>query len=334
MKYLHSCSKFEALEEILRQTACAMSKLISDSKINAILSLLDDEDSTIFKAARSELLSIFQSNHPESAQILQAMVEKKNTAPAHVSIRIEELIDDIQFQVLSPQFLRGFMDHATLETYAFLVMRIGYPDVNLDKYRQEFQRLESLLRLEYFTSSMSDIDKIFMMSVILFEKEGYRGNSAGYYEPDNSYLNRVIDRKLGIPISLGTIYLILAERFHLPIYGVNMPGHFLLKYETPGGEERFIDPFNQGRILDKQDCIRFLHNQGYSMVDQYFAKASALDILERMFKNLYNSYRELGLRHKTALMERYLNLILDFRGEPLLPPNSPFGSDDLEENDV
>jgi hypothetical protein len=148
-----------------------MSKLISDSKINAILSLLDDEDETVFKAARSELLNIFQSNHPESAQILQVMVEKKNTMPAHLALRIEELIDDIQFQVLSPQFLRGFMDNATLETYAFLVMRIGYPDVSLEKYRRELQRLESLLRLEYFTSSMSDIDKIFMMSVILLKKK-------------------------------------------------------------------------------------------------------------------------------------------------------------------
>ncbi|PIO47482.1 MAG: hypothetical protein CMR00_10235 [[Chlorobium] sp. 445] len=313
-----------------------MSHQISDSKLNAVLSLLDDEDETVFQSVRTELLSALQSDHPEASQILRVMVEKKNATSGRISSRIEDLIDEIQFQKLSPQFLRGFMDNATLETYAFLVMQIGYPDVDLDKYHKEFQQLESLLRLEYFTTSMSEIDKIFMMSVILFEKQGYRGNSAAYYEPDNSYLNRVIDRKLGIPISLGTIYLILAERFHLPIYGVNMPGHFLLKYETPGGEERFIDPFNQGRILDKQDCIRFLQNQGYGAVDQYFAKASALDILERTLNNLRNSYREFGHYQKTALIERYLNLILDFRGEPLLPPHSPFSSDsdDFEENDV
>ncbi|MCS7013838.1 MAG: transglutaminase-like domain-containing protein [Chloroherpetonaceae bacterium] len=308
-----------------------MRSQISDTKIQAALSLLDDEDPGVFQTVSKELIRAIQSDHPDASEIMRVMVQKKNEAPDRISSRIEELIDEIQFQKLSPQFLRGFMDNASLETYAFLVMQIGYPDVDLEKYRRELQRLESLLRIEYFTSTMSEIDKIFMMSVILFEKEGYRGNTAGYYEPDNSYLNRVIDRKLGIPITLGAIYLILAERFRLPVFGVNMPGHFLLKYETPGGEERFIDPFNQGRILDKQDCIRFLQNQGYGAVDQYFSKASSLDILERMLNNLRNSYREMGHRQKTQTIERYLSLILDFRGKPLFPPSSSFESDDLEE---
>lgn len=308
-----------------------MHSRISDAKINAVLALLDDEDASVFQSVSKELMQALQSDHPEASEIMRVMVQKKNEAPDFISARIEALIDEIQFQKLSPQFLRGFMDNATLETYAFLVMQIGYPDVDVEKYRRELQRLESLLRIEYFTSTMSEIDKIFMMSLILFEKEGYRGNSAGYYEPDNSYLNRVIDRKLGIPITLGAIYLILAERFRLPVFGVNMPGHFLLKYETPGGEERFIDPFNQGRILDKQDCIRFLQNQGYGAIDQYFSKASALDILERMLNNLRNSYREMGNRQKTQTIERYLNLILDYRGKPLFPPSTPFESDDFEE---
>ncbi|MDW8464715.1 MAG: hypothetical protein RML35_00535 [Chloroherpetonaceae bacterium] len=147
-----------------------MRSQISDTKIQAALSLLDDEDPGVFQTVSKELIRAIQSDHPDASEIMRVMVQKKNEAPDRISSRIEELIDEIQFQKLSPQFLRGFMDNASLETYAFLVMQIGYPDVDLEKYRRELQRLESLLRIEYFTSTMSEIDKIFMMSVILFRE--------------------------------------------------------------------------------------------------------------------------------------------------------------------
>jgi regulator of sirC expression with transglutaminase-like and TPR domain len=311
----------------------SVSAPLLDPKLSAMISLLDDEDEAIFKSVSKELFGVFKSDRPEAAEVMRLIVEKKNGASDFVSARIEDFIDEIQFQKLSPQFLRGLMDGATLESFVFMIMHIGYPDADAAIYKRELARLESALRVAYFTSSMTEVDKVFMMSVALFEREGYRGNAAGYYEPDNSYINRVVERKLGIPISLGAIYLMLAERLGLPIYGVNMPAHFMLKYEKYN-LELFIDPFNQGRVLDKQDCIRFLQNSGVPYVEQYLAKAPTIDIVERMLNNLRNSYTELGNTPKLHVIDRYLNIIREFRGDVALPPDEPLIDDDSEETDV
>ncbi len=313
-----------------------MSDLISlDPKLSAMISLIDDDDEAVFKSVSKELLDIVKSDRPEAAEVIKRIIEKKNAAPLSVSARIEDFIDEVQFQKLSPQFLRGLLDGASLESFVFLIMQIGYPDANPTIYKRELSRLESALRVEYFNSSMTEVDKVFMMSVLVFEREGYRGNSANYYEPDNSYINRVIERKLGIPITLGAVYLMLAERLGLPIYGVNMPAHFMLKYEKYN-LELFIDPFNQGRILDKQDCIRFLQNSGYGYVEQYLSRASTIEIVERMLNNLRNSYSELGNTPKLRVIERYLNILREFRGDAPMPLDEPPASpdDDSEETDV
>ncbi len=293
-----------------------------------MISLLDDEDSTVFQSVSQKLRDIVVSDKPEAAEVLRLIVEKRDSVAEPAAKRITQFIDEVQFQRLAPKLRRAVLDNASLEDFCFLIAQIGYPALDIEKYRRELNRIESVLRLEYASSTTTaEIDRVFMMSNVIFDREGFRGNSSNYYEPENSYINRVIDRKVGIPISLGAIVLIMAERLSVPIYGVNMPSHFMLKYERYNFE-LFIDPFNQGRILDKQDCIRFLMNQGYGYVEQYLAKATTVQIVERMFNNLRNSYTELMMEQKRALIEQYLDVIYDVRGEKRPAPSEPFDDDD------
>ncbi|MCS6989347.1 MAG: transglutaminase-like domain-containing protein [Chloroherpetonaceae bacterium] len=300
-------------------------------QLSAMISLLDDDDNAVFQSVSQKLREVVSSDNPEAAEVMRLMVEKRESVSGRAAARIAKFIDDIQFQKLEPKFRRALLDNAKLEDFCFLIGQIGYPSLDVQKYKQELNRIESVIRLEYASSqTTAEIDRVFMLSNVVFERESYRGNSSNYYDPDNSYINRVIDRKLGIPISLGAIVLILAERLGLPVYGVNMPAHFMLKYERQNFE-LFIDPFNQGRILDKQDCIRFLMNQGYGHAEQYLVKANAIDIVERMFNNLRNCYAELAQNDKRALIERYLDIIYDARGEKRSAPYEDPEDDDFDD---
>ncbi|NTV47694.1 MAG: hypothetical protein HGB11_14510 [Chlorobiales bacterium] len=279
-----------------------------------MISLLDDEDESVFSTVSQHLTKLAGADSPDAAEIMRLMIEKKNDTGHPLSDRIEKLIDNIQYDKLAPQFRQALLDNASLEDLSFLIAKIGYPDINVGKYKRVFDRLESEIRSEYFSESMTETNKVFMLSVVLYDREGYNGNSSNYYDPDNSFINCVVDRKLGIPITLGTLYLILAQRVGLPIYGVNMPAHFMLKYERDH-HELFIDPFNKGRILEKQDCIRFLMNSGYGYVEQYLTRSSNMEICERMLNNLRNSYNEAGNKLKLQLIERYLEILRVIRGD-------------------
>lgn len=301
-----------------------------DSNVRAMISLLDDEDESVFSTVSQHLTKLAGADSPEAAEIMRLMIEKKNETSQPLSDRIEKLIDNIQYDKLAPQFRQALLDNASLEDLTFLIAKIGYPSVNVSKYKRILDSLESKIRTEYFSEPMTEINKVFMLSVVLYDREGYSGNSSNYYAPDNSFINCVMDRKLGIPITLGTLYLILAQRVGLPIYGVNMPAHFMLKYERDH-HELFIDPFNKGRILEKQDCIRFLMNSGYGYVEQYLTRSGSMEICERMLNNLRNSYNESGNKLKLELIERYLEIIREIRGDEQLggePDSSEdFGSD-------
>jgi regulator of sirC expression with transglutaminase-like and TPR domain len=138
----------------------------------------------------------------------------------------------------------------------------------------------------------------------LFKELGFYGNETNYNDPDNSYLNRVLDRRTGIPISLCLVYLFLGRRLRLPIVGIGMPGHFLLRFQSTTGEI-FIDAFNQGKLLTKADCIKYLiHTSGFQ--EAYLAPVSPRRILLRMCSNLHQIYAQLEVTEEIARLQRYI----------------------------
>jgi regulator of sirC expression with transglutaminase-like and TPR domain len=130
------------------------------------------------------------------------------------------------------------------------------------------------------------------LSEYLFQHLGFRGNADYYYDPKNSFLNEVLDRRIGIPITLSAVYLEVARRIGLRLHGVGMPGHFLVKYEGPG-EEIVIDPFGGGRIVSSDDCQRIL-DQVFDGKRRFeptmLAIVGTRQILTRMLTNLKAIY--------------------------------------------
>lgn len=130
------------------------------------------------------------------------------------------------------------------------------------------------------------------ISQLLYEVEGFHGNRDSYYEPENSYLNEVLARRCGIPISLGILYMAVASRTGLKMFGVNAPGHFVVGCHTSGGAW-FVDPFTNGDVLDQTACKQRIEQtvgQPNSICDEHFRAAGAVDIAARVLRNLKAAY--------------------------------------------
>jgi regulator of sirC expression with transglutaminase-like and TPR domain len=121
-------------------------------------------------------------------------------------------------------------------------------------------------------------------------------------------LNRVIDRRTGIPISLSAVYLLVGKRLGLPVYGIGMPGHFLVKYESEK-YKIFIDCFNGGALLTEKNCARFLTEAGYGFEERYLQKSPTRAILTRMIKNLLAIYSKLDDPLKKARLMRFMEIL-------------------------
>jgi regulator of sirC expression with transglutaminase-like and TPR domain len=134
-----------------------------------------------------------------------------------------------------------------------------------------------------------------LLRAVLFEEAGFRGNADAYYDPRNSFLNEVLERRLGIPITLSILYIEVAARVGLAVQGVGFPGHFLVKH-VAGQREVFIDPFHGGEILSADDCVARFHTMapGRALEPRHLEAVTTRQILGRVLHNLKRIYVEAG----------------------------------------
>jgi len=174
---------------------------------------------------------------------------------------------------------------------ALLLACEEYPQLEISPYLDKLDEIAGLVqpRLGPRNSPLSTIETI---NDVLFGVMGFRGNTENYNDPRNSFFNDVLERRVGIPITLSAVYLEVARRVSFPIVGVGMPGHFLVKY-VDRENEFFLDPFNSGAVLTRDDCARrfaqmFGETQPFS--DQMLSAVSPRQMLFRMLNNLKAIY--------------------------------------------
>ena len=195
---------------------------------------------------------------------------------------------------------QSFSELAALDEEAFPLDRAAlvlateeYPEIDIPAYLRQLDTFaagaEVLIGVD-----RSPVNMIEGLNEILFVQEGLRGNTEDYYDPRNSFLNEVLDRKLGIPISLSVIYMEVARRISFRINGVGFPGHFLVKHST-GDRDIILDPFNHGRILTLNECQELLdkvHNSSVTMNPSLLQPMGKRSIITRMLFNLKGIYTQ------------------------------------------
>jgi regulator of sirC expression with transglutaminase-like and TPR domain len=179
---------------------------------------------------------------------------------------------------------------------ALAVAEEEYPGLDAGGYLAQLDRLGERVgqRLGPSPPPRAVLDA---MKVVLFREEGFRGNEADYYDPRNSYLNEVLDRRLGIPITLSILYVEVARRVGLELLGVGFPGHFLVKSPAVGATpDLFIDPFNGGDVLAATECVARFQAvlKGRDFDPSFLDPVDTRHILIRMLHNLKKIYVERG----------------------------------------
>ncbi len=198
--------------------------------------------------------------------------------------------------VLPPERLRHLLaDKAhgfDLAEAVLLLSQKDYPELDIPYYLQRLDTLAAQAR-ERLPSSAGELERVAVLNRVLFDEEGFRGNAEDYYDPRNSYLNEVLDRKCGIPISLSIIYLAVGQRLGLSLEGVSFPGHFLVKLAT-GSSVVVLDPFVRGQVVSEVELRLLLQTvQGGEqplVTADLLASASKIDILVRVLRNLRGIY--------------------------------------------
>jgi regulator of sirC expression with transglutaminase-like and TPR domain len=272
------------------------------SQIKALIKLLSDDNTKVARTIGEKLVEI---GEPAIPLLLEAEIEQPEMAQ-----RIEGVLDEIRGSRLEEELrllLETSGDAMNLETGAFLLARYAYPGLDVDGYARKLDAMAEEVR-DRLGTRVSGEEAVKTLGRYLFTEQGFRGNTKNYYEPDNSYLNRVLDRKTGIPISLSALYLLLGGRLGLPIHGIGMPGHFLVKFES-GRYKVFVDCFNAGALLTEKDCQRFLMQAGYGFEDKYLQQSPPRAMLQRMLKNLVAVYDKMNEHVKRDRLTRFMDIL-------------------------
>lgn len=288
---------------------------LEDSTINALISLLDDSDNEVVAHVTSKLLDA-------GLDIVSALESAWEVSDNKLQqLRLEELIHKIQFEdtyqkmaawaaTPKPNLLEGFI----------LVSKYQYPDLDEVWIRNQIKtiRINVWLEMNYYLTAL---ERVRILNHLFFSSMGFSGNVDQYNDPNNSYLNKVLETKKGNPISLCVLYSIIAQELGIPIYGVNLPQHFILAYVDDAEavaniplEKRpvlfYINAFNKGMIFNRKEIDQFLKLIHLTPNEKYYHPGNNIEIIARMLTNLINSYTELNKPEKAAELTRLKALLV------------------------
>ncbi|HUQ24665.1 MAG TPA: tetratricopeptide repeat protein [Burkholderiales bacterium] len=223
-------------------------------------------------------------------------------------------------KILSEPEERIDLAHACL-----MIAQDAYPELQVDRYLGEIERWAIRLRAKLPASGGAE-ERVVVLNQFLFGDLGFVGNARDYYDPRNSYLNEVIDRKTGIPITMAIVYLEVGRRIGLPLAGVSFPGHFLVRLQLRG-RALVLDPFSGGVPVSEAELRERLRRVVPESVtgnvpvaalplDEFLEPASNRQILARVLRNLKGIYRETGKPERMLdVLNRMLVVVPDASGE-------------------
>lgn len=285
-----------------------------DKKLDALISMLDDPDEQVFDQIREKIFVM----GPAAIPSLEHAWE--NSFDHIIQVRIENLIREIQMEQLkialkewkekeSGDLLKGFL----------LVAQYQYPDMDSKEMSAKVAQLIQDVWLE-LNNELTALEKIKVINHILFDIHKFSANKSNFYSPENFFVKNLLETKKGNPISLGILYIIVAQSLKIPIYGVDLPKHFILAYadEITEGDLTvtnddevlfYINPFNYGAVFTKNEIDLYIKQLKIKSSDKYYKPCDNVRILIRLFTELIFSYEKSGYSEKAQELKEVLQLL-------------------------
>ncbi len=271
------------------------------SSIQALVRLIDDPDDSIYEHVRGQLVQYGNQAIP----YLENQWERQYYGMLFQS-RAERIIHDIQLEEVKLA-LKNWVDSADKDLLegAIIVARYQYPHLNEEAVRQQIQYIRRDIWLE-LNDNQTAFEQIKIFNRVFFGVYNFRGDQKNYNSPLNSYVNTVLENRHGNPLSLCLIYSIVAQLLDIPVYGVNLPNHFVLAYmdenrsrnmineQNEYGVLFYINAFSNGIIFDTTEIKDFLATNKLDARREYFEPCSNSAIIRRMLTNLMASFQQSG----------------------------------------
>ena len=275
------------------------------SEIESLMLLLGDPDPFVKEQVQLRFMELGDRAIPILDQI---RVETKNKEEKK---RAKNVLYKLTFTTLKEDFaellLEGIGNRAQLERAVITLARFGNPTL---------QESECVKKLDYFADMIrsslrynrSEREEMQTFMKFIFEDLNFRGDNKDYHNPANGFIDQVIERRKGLPISLSLVAMFIARRLQLPVFGVNMPIHFMLAF-VGEKEEQLIDPYDQGAEVSYDQCYFFLKKNNVTPKPDHFKMASDLNILARCIRNLMHSYERNEEHDRVRDLKSLLELV-------------------------
>lgn len=289
---------------------------MNTKEIDALINLIDDPDEEIYLRVRERIVSYGEGVIPQLENIWEL-----NSFGVEFQQRIEDIIHIIQFDSVYNSLGRWAKDGGkNLFDGAMLIARYQYPDLDETEAKRELQKIRQDVWLE-INDELTALEKIKVFNHIIFDVHGFRGNKKNFHAAQNSYINTVLESKKGNPLSLSILYIVIAESLDIPIYGVNLPNHFLLAYIDkynimklidgsfdPNDETNdvlfYVNAFSKGTIVHKSEITSYLEQLKLDKKTEFYMPCDNITILIRLLNNLIYSYDRLGYPEKVQELKK------------------------------
>lgn len=280
-------------------------------EVIALITLLDDPDEGIFSQVKERFIIL----GPPAIPHLETAWE--NSFDMIMQKRIERIIHDIQLEALQ-KALKHWKEHEQDDLFkgVCLIARYQYPDLDENVLKKQIQQIKQDVWLEIH-DDLTGLEKVKIVSHILFEVHQFSGNISNYHAPQNSFINVVLETKKGNPVMLSVVYALICKELNIPVYGVNLPQHFVLAYvndyanlydtnhKTLSDNILFyVNPFSKGLIFNQDDIDSFLKQLNIEPENKYYLPCSNLEIIKRVLNNLVYSFEKLGYPEKVEELKR------------------------------
>jgi regulator of sirC expression with transglutaminase-like and TPR domain len=266
---------------------------MTNPEIQALISLLADEDTEVLRHVTAKLRELGEEGIPYLEQEWQTATDTK------LQSRILNLIHEMQFELLQERLHTWKQLHQDdLLMVLWMINTYMYPNLEYNSLRQQIDVIY-LEASRNFEENVHPYEIVKQLNYSIFEKLRFGPNKADFHSENNSMFNKVLENKKGNPIALCSLYLLISERMKLPIYGVNFPNLFLLTYKR-GEQQFYINAFNRGLILSRSDISNYLNTLKIQVNELFFQPCNNLDIALRVLRNLLSSFEA---QSKTQQME-------------------------------
>ncbi|MBZ0243946.1 MAG: transglutaminase-like domain-containing protein [Bacteroidales bacterium] len=280
------------------------------AELKALISLADEPDVKLYEQIHSRILSYGLDAIPslESAweSTLEDGLQQRLIQLIH-QIQQESLFTDLQHwsRFGYEDLLRGFI----------LVTRYQYPDLDIDAITREVGRIAQELWLE-LNNELTPLEKVKVLNHVFYDINHFSGNTTNIHLPDNFYLKNLLESKKGNPLSLGIFYLIIAKSMRIPIYGIDLPKHFILAYTdeekqslTADDVVFYLNPFNKGAVFTKNEIDLYVKQLRLEPQSKYYEPCSNKNIIGRLISGLADSYVLSGNNDKAEELRQLMKAL-------------------------